>query len=140
MEPEVVQQVAAGSTIIAFIVVFLLPISIWDSKTGQYYGYFQWKAAAVLLFTAMYFGFLSYRAGEETWETVGNVFLHLGMAVTGSRIYVEYVHHHMHKVWLHRRYHRLTGHAEASWKSAEVVDGAPHSRDAGIDGRAEKSE
>ena len=139
MEEEVFRQVAAGSTMIAFISVFLLPISIWDSKTGQYYGFFQWKAAAVLLFTAMYFGFLSYRAGEETWETVGEVFLYLGMAVTGSRIYVEYAHHHLHKVWLHRRYHRLTGHAEASWKSAAVTDGATHSRDAGIDRRADQS-
>lgn len=122
MEEEVFRQVAAGSTIIVFISIFLLPISIWDSKTGQYYGYFQWKAVAVLLFTAMYFGFLSYRAGEETWQTVGEVILYLGMAVTGSRGYVEIAYHHMHKVWLHRRYHRLTGHAEASWKSATAAE------------------
>ena len=118
MEAAVFEQVAVGSTMIAWISVFLLPMAVWDSQTGRYYGYFNWKAAAVLLFTAVFFGFLGYRAGHDAWQIFGDICFNLHLAVIGSRIFVELSNHHMHKVWLHRQYHKLTGHQDTRMQVA----------------------
>lgn len=112
MDQAVFEQVASGSMMIVIISVYLLPVSIWDSQTGQYYGYFRWQAAAVLLFTAVFFGFMAYKAEYDTWRIVSHICFFLGQAIVGSRIFVELTNHSMHNVWLHRRYHKLTGHGD----------------------------
>ena len=93
------------------IVILFLPIAVWDSQTGRYHGYFNWKAAVVLLFTAVFYGYWAYHAGSDWIQIVTEIYSRLGQAVVGSRITVEFYHHSMHKVWLHRQYHKLTDHA-----------------------------
>ena len=113
MVEEVFRQVAPGVMMIVLISVMLLPIAIWDSQTGRYRGFLNWRAAGVLLFTAAYFGFLSYTDGDDAWTIFSRICFYVGQAVIGARIFVEFANHSMHKVWLHRRYHRLTGHEDS---------------------------
>lgn len=128
MEEAVFEQVAVGSTMIVLISVMMLPMAIWDSQTGRYYGYLNWKAAGVLLFTAVFFGFRAYSAGEDAWLIFGDICFYLSQAVIGSRIFVEYSHHHMHKVWLHRQYHKLTGHQDLQTQISPGAEDTPGSR------------
>ena len=110
MEEAVVREVAAGSTLIAFISVFLMPISIWDSQTGRYYGFFNWKALGVLLFTGVYFGAQSYRLGNPPDIIMADIGAYLFLVISGARIFVEGAHHDRFGVWLRKQYHKLTDH------------------------------
>ena len=112
MEEAVFREVAVGSTMIVLISVMMLPMAIWDSQTGRYYGYLNWKASGVLLFTAVFFGSRTYSAGGDAWQIFGEISFYLGQAVIGSRIFVEFSHYHKYKVWLHRQYHKLTDHED----------------------------
>jgi len=112
MEDAVLREVAAGSTLIAIISVFLLPISVWDSQTGRYHGYFNLKALGVLLFTAVFFGAQSYRQGNPPDIIMADIGSYLFLVISGSRIIVEKAHHHRYGVWLRKQYHKLTDHDE----------------------------
>jgi len=97
---------------IAIISVFLLPISVWDSQTGRYRGYLNLKALGVLLFTGVFFGAQSYRLDNPPNVIMTDVGCYLFMVISGSRIFVEYSHHHRFGIWLHKQYHKLTDHDE----------------------------
>ena len=124
---------------IVLISVMILPIAIWDSQTGRYRGFLNWRGTGVLLFTAAYFGFLSYSNGHDAWKILSDICVNLGQAVIGARIFVEFANHSMHKVWLHRRYHRLTGHEETPWGVGPSADSAFRSPQARIDERGDTS-
>ncbi|MYA37348.1 MAG: hypothetical protein F4X05_12685 [Rhodothermaceae bacterium] len=137
MEEEIIRQVAPSVTMIVLISVMILPIAIWDSQTGRYRGYLNWRAAGVLLFTAAYFGNLSYTDGDNAWEIFSAICVNLGQAVIGSRIFIEFSNQSMHKIWLRRRYHKLTGHEDTPWGVAPSADGASQAR---IDERGDTSQ
>lgn len=110
MVQETFTFVATGSTMIVLISVLFLPITIWDSETGRYKGFFNLKAGGVMLFTAVFFAVHSYRQGYPPEIVMADMFAYLFMAVSGARLMVEFSHHHKYKVWLHRQYHKLTDH------------------------------
>lgn len=110
MDQDTFAFVATGSTMIVIISVFLLPISIWNSETGRYKGFFNLKAVGVMLFTAVYFAVHSYKQGNPPDIVMADIFGYLFLAVSGARIMVEFTHHYKYKVWLHRQYHKLTDH------------------------------
>lgn len=139
MEEEIIRQVAPRVTAIVLVSVMILPIAIWDSQTGRYRGYLNWRAAVVLLFTAAYFGSLSYADGDNAWEIFSEICVNLGQAVIGSRIFIELSNQSMNKIWLSRRYHKLTGHEDTTWGSAPSAAGALHSPEARIDERGDTS-
>ena len=125
---------------IVLISVIMLPLAIWDSQSGRYRSYLNWRAAGVLLFTAVFFGFRAYSAGDDGWQIFGDICFYLSQAVIGSRIFVEYCHHYMHKVWLHRQYHKLTGQQVTRTQTSSGAEGAAGSRQsqAGKSGEAGK--
>ncbi len=113
MEETIFEQVAVGSMMIVLVSIMFLPMVIWDSQTGRYHGYLNWKSASVLLFTAIYFGYRAHVAGHDSWQISAETITYVGQAVIGSRIFVELSNYSMHKVWLHRQYHKLTGHEDS---------------------------
>ncbi len=112
MKETVFQEVAAGSTMIVIISLFLLPISVWNPQTGRYYGYLNLKASCVMLFTGVFFGAQSYRLGNPPDVIMADIGAYLFLAISGSRIFVEHAHHHRYGIWLRKRYHKLTDHDE----------------------------
>ncbi len=104
--------VTLGSPIMALIATVFLPAAVWDSESGRYRGYFNKKAAGILLFVVFFSGFLAIQEGESGPEVLSSVGLYLSLAIVMSRVFVEYSHHYKYKVWLHRQYHKLTGHED----------------------------
>ena len=137
MEEAVFREVAVGSTMIVLISVMMLPMAIWDSQTGRYYGYLNWKATGVLLFTAVFFGSRAYSAGDDAWQIFGEISFYLGQAVIGSRIMVEFSNHSMHNLWLHRQYHKLTDHEDSRTPIYSSADDAVRSRESQIGERGD---
>ena len=89
-----------------------LPAVVWDMKTGRYSGYFGWKALSILLFIAVFSGFDSVQQGSEGPVIMTDISFHLFQVLVFSRLFVEFSHHHKYKVWLHRKYHKLTDHED----------------------------
>ena len=112
MEEAFSEGVVLGSPIMALIATVFLPAAVWDSKTGCYRGYFNKQALCHLLFVVVFAGFLSIRQGESGPELLSSVGLYLSIAIIFSRLSVEFSHHHKYKVWLHRRYHKMTDHED----------------------------
>lgn len=112
MEGAFSEGVVLGSPIMALIATVFLPAAVWDSESGRYQGYFNKRALGHLLFVVCLAVFLAIRRGESGPETVSTVGLYLSLAIILSRLCVELSHHHKYKVWLHRQYHKLTGHED----------------------------
>ncbi len=89
-----------------------LPAVVWDMKTGCYSGYFGWKALSILLLIAVFSSFDSIRQGNGGPAVITDIGFHLFQVLVLSRVFVEFAHHHRHKVWLHRLYHKLTDHED----------------------------
>ena len=108
------EGVVAGSTMIVFVSVFLLPIAVWDSKSGRYRGYLDVRALGVLLFSAVYFGILSYRQGNPSDIIMADIGCYLFLAIAGSRVMVESAHRQKFGVKLRHQYHKLTDHDDGA--------------------------
>ncbi len=112
MEEAFTESVVLGSPMIAVIATVFLPAAVWDADSGRYRGYFNKRALGHLLFVVFFFAILSIREGKSGPEIVTTVGFFLFLAIIISRVGVELSHHHKHKVWLHRQYHKLTDHED----------------------------
>ena len=101
--------VPAGLLIIGAL---LLPAAIWDSESGRYHGYFNRSALAILIFVVVAGIALSISHGMPGPDVATNIGVYLTVVVFASRLWVEWRHHRIHKVWLHRQYHKLTDHED----------------------------
>ena len=110
MEQAFSMGVILGSPLMAIIATVSLPASTWDSGSGRYRGYFNKQALGNLLFVVFFYGFLAVQEGKTGPETLSDVGFYLSVAIIVSRLCVEFSHHHKHRAWLHRQYHKLTGH------------------------------
>ncbi len=92
--------------------VIVLPAVVWDAKTGRYRGYINRQAIAILIAVWVGGGVLSYLHGMPGRDVSQNMGVYLTIVLFVSRLCVEWRHYRAHKVWLHRRYHKLTDHED----------------------------
>ncbi len=110
MEDAFTDKIVLGVPFMVFMTTFFVPRAVWNVDTGRYTGYFTRKVAALLLAVIGFNVFLGTQGDMGASNIASRAVLDLLLILIGSRIMVEVYHQDRFGVWLHRRYHLLTGH------------------------------
>ena len=108
MDEAVSFGVMVGSPLLAVVSTVYLPRAVWDSDTGCYRGYFNKRAARVMLVVVVFFAYVAIRMEKPGPDAIAYVLAQLFLALGLSRLYVELSHKKKYGEWLHRLYHKMT--------------------------------
>ncbi len=87
-----------------------MPMAIWDRKTRRYVGFFNRSAGGIILSVMLAAVVGGITDGLDSSAILERINYYVFVVIVLSRVTVEFLHYEKTKVWLHRNYHKMTGH------------------------------